>query len=46
MKSEPESPTNSIAGRALEKVSRFQSFKVSKLLALAGILWNSETLQP
>jgi hypothetical protein len=37
MKSEPELPTNAIAGRALEKVARFQSFKVSKLLAWAGI---------
>jgi hypothetical protein len=46
MKSEPELATNSIAGRALEKVSKFQTFKVSKLLALAGILRNSETLQP
>jgi hypothetical protein len=31
-KSEPESSTNAIAERAPEKVSRFQSFRVSKLL--------------
>jgi hypothetical protein len=41
-KSEPELSTNAIAERALGKVSRWQSFKVSKFSATTSIF---ETLE-